>query len=445
MHKPAWCGAALGALVGALAAIAITLSNPRYLDSTPLALVVHLLLPAGAGALVAVALRRPKRCRFAPAALIASAIALAAARLIALLAPAAAPPLRLLLIGLDGAAAAETFELAQRGELPELARLMRRGSWGPLRSLEPSASPRIWPSILSGTRPSVHGVLEWTTRQAALRVPRLWDALEARGWSVGLYRMIVTWPPQPLRGFVIPGWLAPSGETWPPRHDWIGVLHTGVLPGRAPRRRLDYLRYGGLALRDGATLSQLHAASRWLLERQLFPLAESQERVRTGMFWTRLDPELFLNLVDQHRPELALYYTDLLDKLSHRFWRAGWSGAADPESMILRRAYRAVDQSLGRILRRAAGPQTLICVVSDHGFRADPTASAPQSLSGTRLIKALELDPRVRALHPFEGVELYVADPSGAADDLLRRTAARLAALRCIETNGPAFRVRLLD
>jgi len=446
MRGPARCGAAIGGLVGVAVGLAAAALNAFWLDDLLLGLILLGLLPAAAGALIASTLRRPQSCRFAPTALLVGAAALMALRLVAALRPAPNSGVRLLVVGLDGAAPHLVQEMARRGELPTLAHLMARGSWGPLQSLQPTASPRIWPSILSGTRPSTHGILDWYTRQAALRVPRLWDALEARGWSVGLYRMIVTWPPQPLRGFVIPGWLAPSGETWPARHEWLGVLHSGVRPRQAARRLLDYPRYGLMALREGVTLSEFHSIALWLLERRLFPLAADPERLRTGWFWSRLDPELFLTLVRDHEPELAVYYTDLIDKISHRFWH-GENGRdlLDPGSEIVRRAYREVDRGLDRILRGATDARTVICVVSDHGFRADPTAGAPKSLSGTLLIRALDLDPRIHALHPFEGVELYVADAQGAADQLLRRTAERLAALRCIETNGPAFSVRLID
>lgn len=57
---------------------------------------------------------------------------------------------RVLVIGLDGA----TFEIikpmVKEGKLPNFARLMREGSFGPLKSSMPPITPCAWTSFATG-------------------------------------------------------------------------------------------------------------------------------------------------------------------------------------------------------------------------------------------------------------------------------------------------------
>ena len=50
---------------------------------------------------------------------------------------------------------------AAEGRVPNLARLMREGAWGPLRSREPLLSPLLWTTIATGQRPQDHGILDF--------------------------------------------------------------------------------------------------------------------------------------------------------------------------------------------------------------------------------------------------------------------------------------------
>jgi hypothetical protein len=45
-----------------------------------------------------------------------------------------------------------------RGTLPILARLLKRGSYGPLATLRPTEGPPIWTSVFTGRLPRDHGV-----------------------------------------------------------------------------------------------------------------------------------------------------------------------------------------------------------------------------------------------------------------------------------------------
>ena len=57
---------------------------------------------------------------------------------------------RILIVGLDGADWQMIDPLVERGLLPNLESLRRRGAWGNLKSLKPILSPLLWTSVCIG-------------------------------------------------------------------------------------------------------------------------------------------------------------------------------------------------------------------------------------------------------------------------------------------------------
>jgi len=65
---------------------------------------------------------------------------------------------RVVLIGIDGASLDYLEPLIGAGELPALARLLREGAYGRLRSIECHFTPPAWTTMLTGVLPHRHGV-----------------------------------------------------------------------------------------------------------------------------------------------------------------------------------------------------------------------------------------------------------------------------------------------
>jgi predicted AlkP superfamily phosphohydrolase/phosphomutase len=137
---------------------------------------------------------------------------------------------RLLILGLDGA----TFDLLQplidEGRLPTLARLQREGVSGPLESTFPPISAAAWSSFATGVNPGKHGVVDFyyprpgeysiNTMSATARTALpLWSLLGESGLSTGSIGVPGTYPPEPVNGFMVTGFLTPGPDspyTWPP-------------------------------------------------------------------------------------------------------------------------------------------------------------------------------------------------------------------------------------
>jgi predicted AlkP superfamily phosphohydrolase/phosphomutase len=126
--------------------------------------------------------------------------------------------------GLDGI----TFDLIQpwidAGRFPNLARLMAEGASAHLRSTIPPVSASAWPSFFTGTNPGQHGVIDFTyptpggyeitvSNSHTCAVPAVWDIVGQAGGQVGVVSMPMTYPPNPVNGFVVCSFLTPSADS----------------------------------------------------------------------------------------------------------------------------------------------------------------------------------------------------------------------------------------
>ena len=64
--------------------------------------------------------------------------------------------------------------------MPETAKLMARGSFGTLETLEPTESPPIWTSIATGKRPEKHGITGFTNPERKGGDDELFNSLDRK-------------------------------------------------------------------------------------------------------------------------------------------------------------------------------------------------------------------------------------------------------------------------
>jgi predicted AlkP superfamily phosphohydrolase/phosphomutase len=146
---------------------------------------------------------------------------------------------RVLVVGIDGASWSVIDPMIAEGALPNFAALIERGGSAELATVEPLTSPVVWSSIATGRSPEAHGITDFFATAANLRVPTIYERLAVRGRRVGLYAVLMTWPPSPLpQGFVVPAWLRRDDSTWPPDLRAARV-------GAEPLSRTDYTNKAG--------------------------------------------------------------------------------------------------------------------------------------------------------------------------------------------------------
>ena len=127
--------------------------------------------------------------------------------------------LPLLVAGFDAACWEYMTPWLQDGLLPNVQRLMAEGRSGVLHSTMPALTPVAWSTLATGANPGKHGVFEWNRLVRDADPPHLqlhtsatvhgvpfWRQLNARGLRVGLVNIPLTFPTQPLDGFVLCGY-----------------------------------------------------------------------------------------------------------------------------------------------------------------------------------------------------------------------------------------------
>ncbi len=259
---------------------------------------------------------------------------------------------RVILYGIDGGTSSVLDPLMRAGRLPALEALARRGARAALESTIPWHSAAAWTSMTTGVLPTRHGVFNFFEMRpdlrnlplpsGAARSERLWSVLNRRGLRAGVVNVPVTYPAEPVDGFMISGLPRPGEDIHPPER----------------RRALDCIGHRldpAAELRDGYFID---------------PRREPEARVAMDADRARAA----ISLADT-QPDFLMYVFSSTDELQHRMWHSwdtshpanagcdvSWEPAAIPG------AYKAADAHLTFLMRVFGGPDTIMFVVSDHGF-----------------------------------------------------------------------------
>ena len=136
---------------------------------------------------------------------------------------------RIVFIGLDGTPYSLITRLVSEGRMPNLARVLKTGTLRPMYSVYPTVSSVAWYSMMTGKNPAKHGIFGFVDRTPGTYKPfiptsrnmtseTLWEYLSRAGKRVIVMNVPVTYPPRPVNGILVAGFLAPRLEkaTYPP-------------------------------------------------------------------------------------------------------------------------------------------------------------------------------------------------------------------------------------
>jgi len=279
---------------------------------------------------------------------------------------------KLLIFGVDGA----TWDVFDGLSLPAFESVKKNGAWGVLRSSEPMFSPLLWTSMAPGEVPDQHGIHGFRTQATDCRSGRFWDVASDKGWSVGLYKWLVTWPPAPLSagGFVVPSWLAGQPDTWPTELSFIKEIE---LSRRLKRKRVEQVRPTWRlvlsGVRHGLRWSSLRKGAAWMVRERLTDVVPAERAWHLQLLRVWMDRDVFVAQLHRHEPGLATFTTYATDALAHTHWElmeaCNDGGDCPPWGRAVPDAYQQADVVLGEIVA-LLGDDAHVLVVSDHGFRA---------------------------------------------------------------------------
>ncbi|MDP8225699.1 MAG: alkaline phosphatase family protein [Candidatus Lernaella stagnicola] len=255
---------------------------------------------------------------------------------------------RILVLGIDGAEPSLLFRWAEDGHLPHFQRWLETSSHGPLRSTIHPLTPQAWTSMITGVNPGRHGIFDFGKRAAGRydvelvtsrdrRAPAFWQFLP-EGAQVGVANVPLTWPPEPLPGFMVTGMHTPSlpEGVWPP--EILAQLGDGY---------------------------QIDAMIHWYDRPEPF--------LRDVFAMLSARHQAFLRLWEAHALDVGFFVYVAADRVQHALWgemeeqHIEHPGQAGDLGDAVFRTYLELDRCLGEWLERL-GPEDHLMVVSDHGF-----------------------------------------------------------------------------
>lgn len=248
-----------------------------------------------------------------------------------------------MVIGLDGA----TFKLMeswiQEGKLNFISECFEKGTHGELETVYPTLSTLAWPCFYTGKNPGKLGIFGYTliedirnpsdkeriVNSSNVKSSSLWKILSEAGKKVGVVNIPVTYPPEPVDGFLISGFLTPPGKSY-------------TYPEKLRKEIGDYeidLKFEG----GYGVLPDSDVERERLFKRQ----AEI----------TRKRFETSLKLIRREYPDFFAMNFKGIDTVQHLFWN---------DENILLDFYRKVDEHVEKLYKEM--DPTHLFLMSDHGF-----------------------------------------------------------------------------
>lgn len=133
-------------------------------------------------------------------------------------------PQRLVILGLDSLPPDLVMNLAQNGTMPFIAKLISKGSFGPLRSVIPACTGSGWNSAWTGRTPAGHGYFGFSHYDFAddtirlstsdrLSATTLWEMFNMNGLRTIVINSPMQFPATKVDGVMVSGFMTPSAKT----------------------------------------------------------------------------------------------------------------------------------------------------------------------------------------------------------------------------------------
>lgn len=250
------------------------------------------------------------------------------------------------LIALDGASPDLINKWIDEGELENLEKIRDQGLSGNLKSTFPPLTGPAWSSFHTGVNPGKHGIYTWldlresykgkVINRNSIKTRSVWRQISESGGKVGLLSVPVTYPPEKVNGFVVPGFLTPtaadqrsypeelSSELYEAVPDYK-YLPEPFMKGKDPKEWVSELNR---AVRDRGK------ATRYLYERYF----------------------------EDKEDETMMVHFFATDQVQHFLWDEV-TDEWDPRLEV----FKEVDREIGKLLEFAPDDSAFI-VLSDHGF-----------------------------------------------------------------------------
>lgn len=276
--------------------------------------------------------------------------------------------MKTLLLGLDGATFSVLDRLMGEGIMPFLRRFVASGTRAELLSTPNKITPTAWTSLVTGRSAGNHGIFDFVRTEETesglyvrlvdsrdIRCETIWSMVSRQKRKVISLNFPVMFPPQPLAGYMIPGFV--SGR----------YLRRAVYPlGLYERlKTLPEFNLGEIAWDMDMEQKSV----------QTLPQEEYESWIR---FHIRREQQWFTllkYLMQNNACDLTAYLADGADKILHLAWRfidpAYFPQRPSEWEQKIRELcleyFRQLDGFIAEVVTMV-GPEARVFMVSDHGF-----------------------------------------------------------------------------
>jgi predicted AlkP superfamily phosphohydrolase/phosphomutase len=286
---------------------------------------------------------------------------------------AAKPKPKVVVIGVNGMEWDLLRPLLLQGKLPNLAKVIKNGTYGKLRTVSEPNCPRVYSTIFTSTKPEEHGVTGFvvggiTANTNMLKQEPIWSYLSKNNVTVGMANVPATFPVMPVDGYMISGMLTRGKD-----------CEDGVLC--APK--LSEVQ-GGAAVYPAEMKSELlKNVGDYYIDCERMPSAEQlhgHESEVINAWLKKVDliraqqTKLFDYLLTNHPKDFTWLAQSCEDRTGHWLYPiAPYNAGYNPSINSVRPnafpdQYIAFDGVLGSILKHI-DENTYLFIVSDHGIK----------------------------------------------------------------------------
>jgi len=285
----------------------------------------------------------------------------------------AKPRPRVIVIGVNGMEMDVIRPLLLQGKMPNLAGVIKKGTYGKLRTVSAPNCPRVYSTLFTSTRPEEHGVSGFivggiTANTNMLKEEPIWSMLSKNKITVGMANVPATFPVLPVNGYMISGMLT-RGKN----------CEDGVLC--APK--LSEVQ-GGEAVYPPALKAELiKNVGDFYIDCERMPSAEQlkdHEPEVIDAWLKKVDviraqqTQLFDYLLNTHPTDFTWLAQSCEDRTGHWLYPiAPYNAGYNPKINAIRtdafpNEYVGFDGVLGSILKHV-DDKTYVFIVSDHGIK----------------------------------------------------------------------------
>lgn len=267
--------------------------------------------------------------------------------------------LKTMIIGLDGATFDLMLPFIEKGELPNLAYLLKNGAWGELESTIPPVTAAAWPSFITGENPGKHGILNFiqtdggqethesdqqTVTSTRFAGRTFFDVMKMNGKRVGAVTIPVTYPPWDINGIMVSGFPCPDNNKI-------------------------YSVSRDFSLNFDKALN---------FEAEYYKTASEEQILEDCLYRDRLRSDLTFDLLQKYEFECFTVVFGGIDRACHDYWKyhdLEFPGVTEAQREKFKdaiiRNYKLADEEIGRYLVHF-GDEVNLFIMSDHGSGRSP-------------------------------------------------------------------------